>query len=201
MLHQRYPVVRPELAGMMLHLPPGQWWSEDGWLHVEIDEIGQPPPTDRDLPEGWVWVTGTLHVDGEPGELCSVPVLESALEGARAGSKETERAGTSGRQMPGTQHEGGSSAAPAAADDDHGRRTAYAAVTANFEGDAVLVVKFIRELIQTPTEAASGLMALVHACGAMAELWASAVHEEPVKAWAKYAETVAWVVSQGPAHG
>jgi hypothetical protein len=74
MLHQRHPVVRPELAGTMPHLPPGQWWSEDGWLHVEIGEIRQPPPTDRNLPEGWVWITGALHVNGKPVELCSIPV-------------------------------------------------------------------------------------------------------------------------------
>jgi transcriptional regulator with XRE-family HTH domain len=142
------------------------------------------------------------------------------LESARACSKEAARPGANGGQTPDTTREGGSSAAPvdkqpapseadrtandadgepaAAADFDHSRRTAYAAVTASFDDDSSLIVKLVRELVESPTDAASGLLALIQACGAMAELWANAIQEEPVKAWAKYASTVAWVVSQPP---
>jgi hypothetical protein len=81
---------------------------------------------------------------------------------------------------------------------EQNRRTAYAAVTASFEDNGPLIADLVCELIEQPVNAADALLALIQACGAMAELWASAIHEEPVKAWAKYAGTVAWVVSQTP---
>jgi hypothetical protein len=77
------PDLRPDLAGMMLHLPPGRWWSPDGWLHVEVEQVGRPDH-DRDLPDGWVWVVGTLHLDGEGIDTCTVPVRLDALPPAPA---------------------------------------------------------------------------------------------------------------------
>jgi hypothetical protein len=68
---------RPDLTGSMLHLPPGQWWSPDGWLHMEIEEVA--PDEYRDLPDGWVWVCGHLYVDGVPVDRCRVPVRKEAL--------------------------------------------------------------------------------------------------------------------------
>lgn len=74
------PNQRPDLVGEMLHLPPGQWWSEDGWLHMEIEHVG-PRSVDRTLPSGWVWVIGTLTADGQPVDTCTVPVRAEALPG------------------------------------------------------------------------------------------------------------------------
>jgi hypothetical protein len=69
---------RPDLVGEKLDLPPGQWWTEDGWLHMEIEHVG-PMTTDRALPAGWTWVIGTLTSDGLPVDTCSVPVRVEAL--------------------------------------------------------------------------------------------------------------------------
>lgn len=76
---------RPDLVGTVLHLPPGQWWSEDGWLRMEIDHVG-PLTVDRPLPDGWVWVLGTLRDDGRPVDDCMVPVRVDALPSERVGA-------------------------------------------------------------------------------------------------------------------
>jgi hypothetical protein len=73
---------RPDLVGTVLELPPGQWWSEDGWLRMEIDRVG-PLSNDRPLADGWVWVIGTLRADGLPVDTCSVPVRVDALPSER----------------------------------------------------------------------------------------------------------------------
>jgi hypothetical protein len=52
-----------------------------------------------------------------------------------------------------------------AADYDHSRCTAYAAVTASFDDDSAPIIKLVRELVESPTDAASGLLALIQACG------------------------------------
>lgn len=72
------PNQRPDLVGAMLHLPPGQWWTDDGWLHMEIRHIGTPART-RPLPDGWVWALGILHLDGHEIDTCQVPVRVDAL--------------------------------------------------------------------------------------------------------------------------
>jgi hypothetical protein len=72
------PNLRPDLTGTMLHLPPGQWWSDDGWLHVEVERIGRCDRQD-DLPDGWAWAQGTLYLDGEGVDVCTVPVRLDAL--------------------------------------------------------------------------------------------------------------------------
>jgi hypothetical protein len=77
------PDPRPDLAGTMLHLPPGQWWSPDGWLHMQVEETGQRAHK-SDLPDGWVWVMGTLYLDGEGIDTCTVPVRLDALPPAPA---------------------------------------------------------------------------------------------------------------------
>jgi hypothetical protein len=61
-------------TGTMLHLPPGQWWSTDGWLHMEAEEIDG-----HGADEGWVLVRGQVHRDGKPAEQCTVPVRQDAL--------------------------------------------------------------------------------------------------------------------------
>jgi len=69
--------LRPDLVGTVLELPPGRWWSDDGWLRMEIVQVGDP--NQRGLPEGWVWVAGDMHVDGRPYDWCTVPVRIDAL--------------------------------------------------------------------------------------------------------------------------
>jgi hypothetical protein len=82
--------------------------------------------------------------------------------------------------------------------DDHGRRTAYAAVTAHLHGDERIVVQCVLELIGKPADAAGALLALILASGAMAELWGDAIKEEPVVAWARYARVMALETSGRP---
>lgn len=79
---------------------------------------------------------------------------------------------------------------------ERNRGIAYAAVTASFDGDRAIITDLVYELIQQPADAADALLALIQACYATTELWAKAIEEEPVKAWARYAKTVAWAVSQ-----
>lgn len=64
--------LRPDLARSVLEVPPGQWWSDDGWLRMEILQVGEP--RQRGLPEGWVWVVGVHYFDGKPVDWCTVPV-------------------------------------------------------------------------------------------------------------------------------
>jgi hypothetical protein len=92
------PDPRPDLAGTMLHLPPGQWWSPDGWLHVEVEQTGHPAHH-SDLPDGWVWVRGTLYLDGEGVDTCTVPVRFDALPPAPGspGPEAPSGAGSDGR--------------------------------------------------------------------------------------------------------
>lgn len=71
------PGLRPDLTGTMLELPPGQWWSEDGWLRMEIIRVGDT--TQRKLPEGWVWVVGDVRDGNQPVDWCTVPVRADAL--------------------------------------------------------------------------------------------------------------------------
>jgi hypothetical protein len=69
--------LRPDLAGVMLELPAGRWWADDGWLRMEIFQVGDP--TQPGLPDGWVWVVGELHLEGRPVDWCTVPVRVDAL--------------------------------------------------------------------------------------------------------------------------
>lgn len=75
------PTTRPDLTGRVLDLSPGQWWNTDGHLHVEVHTVGPvaAPRSGRGLPEGWVWLFGDLLVDGQPVDLCTVPVRVDAL--------------------------------------------------------------------------------------------------------------------------
>lgn len=75
------PTTRPDLTHHILDLAPGQWWSPDGHLRMEIHSVGAPaaPASGRDLPDGWVWVTGLLYQDGRPLDACTVPVRADAL--------------------------------------------------------------------------------------------------------------------------
>lgn len=70
--------VRPDLVGTTVHLPPGQWWTDDGWLHMRVDRVG-PFTTDRDLPTGWIWVMGDLLNGDQVVDTCNVPVRVGAL--------------------------------------------------------------------------------------------------------------------------
>lgn len=74
---------RPDLTGQMLDLAPGQWWSPDGHLHIEVLRVGSTigPASDRALPYGWTWLVGDLYVEGRPVDLCTVPVRTDALPG------------------------------------------------------------------------------------------------------------------------
>lgn len=78
---------------------------------------------------------------------------------------------------------------------DKARGTAYAAVTAHLADDKQTVADCIYDLIRDPVDAAAAFIVLIIACGAMAELWGRAIHEEPTKAWAMYAAAVARGVS------
>jgi hypothetical protein len=69
--------LRPDLAGAMLALPPGRWWTDDGWLRMVVVQVGDP--TQAGLPDGWVWVVGEFYRDGEPFDWCTVPVRIDAL--------------------------------------------------------------------------------------------------------------------------
>jgi hypothetical protein len=75
------PTSRPDLTNRMLDLSPGQWWSPDGHLRMEIHRVGPgaAPGAGRTLPYGWVWVTGDLYQNGQPVDVCTVPVLAEAL--------------------------------------------------------------------------------------------------------------------------
>lgn len=75
------PTTRPDLTHRVLDLPPGQWWNADGHLHIEVHSVGEAaaPGSQRELPDGWVWVTGDLYVDGRPEDVCTVPVRVDAL--------------------------------------------------------------------------------------------------------------------------
>jgi hypothetical protein len=75
------------------------------------------------------------------------------------------------------------------------RGTAYAAVTAHLADDKQTMSDCVYELIRNPVDAAAGFILLIIACGALAELWGRAIHEEPAKAWAMYAAAVAQGVS------
>lgn len=77
--------LRPDLVGAILELPPGQWWSEDGWLRMEIAQVGDP--AQRDLPDGWVWVLGHIWDGGQPIDWCTVPVRIASLPGPEPGSQ------------------------------------------------------------------------------------------------------------------
>jgi hypothetical protein len=72
---------RPDLTDRLLDLPPGQWWSPDGHLRMEVRRVGESaaPGSGRELPDGWVWVTGDLHEDGHAVDVCTVPVRLDAL--------------------------------------------------------------------------------------------------------------------------
>lgn len=73
------PTTRPDLTHVMLDLPPGQWWSPDGHLRMEIHRVNDPAAPGRELPEGWLWVTGDFYHDGRPVDACTVPVRADAL--------------------------------------------------------------------------------------------------------------------------
>jgi hypothetical protein len=70
------PTTRPDLTHLTLDLPPGQWWSPDGHLHIEVYSVGEEatPHSGRGLPEGWVWLLGDLLVDGRMVDVCTMPV-------------------------------------------------------------------------------------------------------------------------------
>jgi hypothetical protein len=72
---------------------------------------------------------------------------------------------------------------------------AAAAVTAHLADDKQLVCDCVNDLIRNPVEAAAGLTVLITACGALAELWGRAIHEDSAKAWEMYAAAVARGIS------
>lgn len=78
---------------------------------------------------------------------------------------------------------------------ERARGAAYAAVTAHLADDKQTVSDCVYDLIRDPVDAAGGFILLIIACGALAELWGRAIHEEPAKAWAMYAAAVAQGVS------
>jgi hypothetical protein len=75
------PTSRPDLTGRLLDLAPGDWWSLDGHLHIEVESVGEDaaPGSGRELPGGWAWMTGDLYLDGRPVNVCTVPVRLDAL--------------------------------------------------------------------------------------------------------------------------
>lgn len=66
----------------------------------------------------------------------------------------------------------------------------YAAVAEQLAGGYELAGRRVDDLLREPVDR-TAVLCLVKACAGVVELWARAINEEPVKAWATYVEAVA----------